>query len=202
MSESDINEYYKTYSSSSKIHAENIMTYGPAIPFGYPTAQVEQLERISFISSNAEGLILDIGSDSGYILHKCGGGIGIDLSLLRVKASKHWYPKLSFIHALAEHLPFREAFNTVIMTELLEHVLSPETVLAEALRVLKPEGKLIVTVPDEIHGVSHENPEHLRKFTKAELTKLLSRFCKIVLSTYIEGEYPAWCLLCRKQEIN
>lgn len=192
-------EYQKMYLESSKLHVENIMKYGPMVPFGYPTPQPEQLKRIEFVISNAEGRVLDLGCDSGYILSKCGGGVGIDISVLRLKAAKHWNFFLILVQSLAEHLPFGQVFDTVIAAELLEHVLDPEAVLAEASRVLNSAGKFIVTVPDEIHGKSHLNPEHLRKFTEKELRKLLMRFFDIELFEYVRGDYPAWCFCCKKR---
>ncbi|GAH02694.1 unnamed protein product, partial [marine sediment metagenome] len=74
----NLKDYYRSYEESSSIHSKNIMEHGPEVPFGYPNPLPEQLDRIDFISYNSEGLILDIGCDSGYILDLCGGGVGID----------------------------------------------------------------------------------------------------------------------------
>jgi SAM-dependent methyltransferase len=197
-----LREYHQKYVESSKLHVENVMKYGPMVPFGHPEPRPEQLERIKFIASHVDGLVLDVGCDSGYILMRCGGGVGLDISLLRVKAAKHWYPRLSLVHAVAEHLPFKkEAFDTVVLAELLEHVLDPKAVLMEAFRVLKPTGRLVVTVPDEIHGKSHMNPEHLRKFTEGGLRNLLNTCFDVEVLDYVVGEYPAFCIVCRKGEI-
>lgn len=186
------------YVESSKVHADNIMKYGPMAPFGVPSPQPEQLKRIEFVVSNADGLILDVGCDSGYMLSKCGGDVGVDISKLRLKAAKHWDFFLSFVQAIAENLPFKQVFDTVIATELLEHVIDPEEVLFEITQVLKFDGKLIVTVPDEIHGKSHINPEHLRKFTEKDVRKLLMQYFRIEAFEYIEGNYPVWCFCCRR----
>ena len=56
--------------------------------------------------------------------------------------------KLSANLANAEALPFPDnTFDTVYSTEALEHIESPENFFAEATRVLKPGGKLIITTP-------------------------------------------------------
>jgi len=174
------------------------MEHGSMAPFGYPVPQPEQLKRIEFIVSHAEGEILDIGCDSGYILSKCGGGVGVDISVLRLKAAKHWCFFLTLVQAIAEDLPFKQAFDTVIAAELLEHVLDPKAVVEEILRVLKPNGKIIVTVPDELHGKSHMNPEHLRKFSRNELRKLLGQYFRIKHFEHITGDYPVLCFCCRR----
>ncbi len=53
-----------------------------------------------------------------------------------------------FSNGDAEHLSFREnMFDLVICSEVMEHVLFPEAVLAEIRRVLKDSGTLILTTP-------------------------------------------------------
>jgi len=198
----NLREYYQVYEASSKLHAENIMKYGPKMPFGYPNPLPEQLKRIDFITSSSEGLTLDLGSDSGYILHRCGGGVGIDISLRRIRVARYWYPDLDLVNSIAEHLPFRDnIFNTVIMAELLEHVLDPNRILVEAYKSLSSKGRLVVTVPDEINGKSHMNPEHLRKFTEGQLRNLLSGRFFIDKEEFVAGNYPSWCFCCEKDEI-
>lgn len=192
----NLREYASMYEESSKNHYYNVMNYGPSTPFGYPDILPEQKRRIKFIVANSEGLILDVGCDSGYILDLCGGGVGVDLSNLRLKAARHWYPGLHLVQGLAEYLPFRETFDTTILAEILEHVQDPEVVLEETHRVSRDGGSVVVTVPNEITGKSHENPEHLRRFTKKGITWLLKRFFLLVRNRSIRGDYPSWCFRC------
>ena len=193
-----LREYYEQNRQYSIIHVQNVLRYGPTLPFAYPTMLPEQKRRIDYIKSHAIGKILDIGADSGYILAQCGGGVGLDISGERLGAAKYYYPDMDYVQAVAEHLPFTERFDTVILGELLEHVIEPETVLKEAMRALKPDGQLIVTVPDEVEGQSHMNPEHLRKFTLGALKNLLMQHADITDVTRIEGTYPSWCLTVQK----
>ena len=54
-------------------------------------------------------------------------------------------------------LPFREGtFDTVISTQMLEHVRQPEIVIPEMARVLKPDGILILSAP--MTWPLHEEP--------------------------------------------
>ena len=196
-----LREYADRYEESSKNHYYNVMTYGPSTPFGYPDILPEQLRRIKFIVYISEGLILDVGCDSGYILNLCGGGVGLDLSHLRIKAARRWYPGLHLVQGLAEYLPFREeVFDTTILAEILEHVQDPQDVLEETRRVSRDEGNVVVTVPNEIRGKSHENPEHLRKFTRVGIVALLIGFFRFMGIKAIRGDYPSWCLHCEVEK--
>jgi len=59
----------------------------------------------------------------------------------------------------AESLPFpRECFDTVLLTEVLEHTLRPMTVLTECARVVRSGGHVLVSVPFmyPLHGWPHD----------------------------------------------
>lgn len=53
---------------------------------------------------------------------------------------------------LEEKLPFPDKmFDLVVCKDLLEHLLNPESLLKEINRVIKPDGKLIVSVPNHFY---------------------------------------------------
>jgi SAM-dependent methyltransferase len=64
-------------------------------------------------------------------------------------------------------------YDTVILTQVLEHVPNPEAVLAELNRVLKPGGSLLMTVP--LNGPLHGEPWHFFQFTHYGLAELAKR---------------------------
>jgi SAM-dependent methyltransferase len=68
--------------------------------------------------------------------------------------------------------PFENStFDAVVCNQVLEHVFQPEQFLAEVHRVLKPGGKLLLTVPfvwDE-----HEQPHDFARYTSFALHYLL-----------------------------
>lgn len=56
-------------------------------------------------------------------------------------------------HDLEQPLPFGDGvFDTVVCSEILEHLFRPDLLLREVMRVLKPGGRVIVTVPN-LHGL-------------------------------------------------
>ena len=71
-------------------------------------------------------------------------------------------------------LPFRpDAFDSVLCTEVLEHVPAPEHLFAEVYRVLKQDGHLILTTP-QTWGL-HEVPHDYYRYTEFGLRFLAER---------------------------
>jgi SAM-dependent methyltransferase len=68
-------------------------------------------------------------------------------------------------------LPFRErSFDTVLCTELAEHVPDPERLFSEIARVLAPAGCLILSTPF-LFGL-HEEPRDFYRYTPYALERL------------------------------
>ncbi|MEE9543043.1 MAG: class I SAM-dependent methyltransferase [Thermodesulfobacteriota bacterium] len=71
-------------------------------------------------------------------------------------------------------LPFKgSSFDSVICTEVLEHVSEPETALREIFRVLRPGGNFYITVP--MLGCLHYEPHDFFRYTKYGLMHLLEK---------------------------
>lgn len=68
----------------------------------------------------------------------------------------------------------------VVCTEVLEHVARPETVVQEMLRVLKPSGAVIVTVPF-LHPV-HADPGDFQRWVPDGLRTLFHQFEGVTIS--------------------
>lgn len=98
--------------------------------------------------------ILEVGCGAGNLLRAipCGRLYGIDLSegLLAIAARRIAGRPGGVTLANAECLPFRDGtFDKVLITEVLEHVQSPERVVEEMLRVGKPEARFVFSWPNE-----------------------------------------------------
>ena len=116
------------------------------------------LKHISKFSTQInKGCLLDIGCGRmpyRQFFRKTDFYIGIDLPLEKsaTKSIKH-----ADLFADALYLPFQEkTFDGVLATEVLEHVPDGKKLFAEISRILKPGGKLLVTVPMVIR--LHEEP--------------------------------------------
>jgi len=73
--------------------------------------------------------------------------------------------------AVAAHLPFTDCtFDTVLCTEVLEHLSTPAACIDEMARVLRPGGHLILTTPQM--WPLHEEPYDFFRFTRYGLAYL------------------------------
>lgn len=129
----------------------------------YRRAIVPLLER------HARGRLLDVGAGQLALRELARPYVRSYFSLDLARE----HPELS-VQASVFGLPFAEAsFDTVILTQVLEHVPEPAQALAEVARVLRPGGKLIVSVPHLAY--LHAEPHDYYRFTVFGLRHLLGR---------------------------
>ena len=100
-------------------------------------------------------VVLEVGCGSGVftkaaVVHsKSVTGTDVAKKAIKELALENKDEKLKFITAAAENLPFkRNSFDAVLCFETLEHLKSPVAVLGEIYRVLKPRGRLYVSIPN------------------------------------------------------
>jgi SAM-dependent methyltransferase len=73
-----------------------------------------------------------------------------------------------------QRLPFvSSSFDTAVALEVLEHVRDPDACLSEISRVLRPDGRLLLTVP--FFAPLHQLPFDYRRFTPGGIEVLLER---------------------------
>ena len=102
------------------------------------------------------GSILDVGCGRGFLLKKLSEKsepgtkfFGIDISPKLVEIAKSNNPEATLEIGDAEKMRFADAtFDFVFMTEALEHMQDFSKSLSEVMRVLKPGGIFIVTIPN------------------------------------------------------
>ncbi|MFQ5513665.1 MAG: class I SAM-dependent methyltransferase [Myxococcota bacterium] len=75
--------------------------------------------------------------------------MGTDLFPRKLRFARRQLPGVGLVAAEASALPFRSgAFSTVFVRDLLHHVPDPASTLAEAVRVLRPGGSLLLLEPN------------------------------------------------------
>jgi SAM-dependent methyltransferase len=126
-----------------------------------------------------EFVVRRLGPDPGLVIEV--GSRDVNGAIPRSK--RHWGIDMAAgpgvdLRADAERLPFlSRCADVVVSTELLEHVRDWHAVLAEMRRVLKPDGRLLLTTRSpgfEYHGFPHDywrfTPDDMRAiFPSAEV---------------------------------
>lgn len=122
----------------------------------------------SLIQIGSTGRLLDLGCGKQPYRHhyagRCEQVVSADYSV-RSKID---------VRLSATALPFPDAsFDVVLFSEVLEHVDEPARAVSEIARVLKPGGRLLLTVP--FNFMQHEIPYDHTRYTQFGLSALLRR---------------------------
>lgn len=117
--------------------------------------KIKQGTRIRFLRKLIEPL------DGRFLVVGCGSGddmtifqnkkevVGIDISKVAIDVQKKRFPKMKFLVADAQNLPFdNESFDCVVCSEVIEHLPDDRKFIDEAHRVLRKRGILIITTPN------------------------------------------------------
>ncbi|MGB3430505.1 class I SAM-dependent methyltransferase [Achromobacter sp.] len=135
---------------------------------------------------------LEIGCGTGFVL----SGMAKRFSFARLLGSEifsqglHFaaqrVPQASFIQMDARKIPFSEEFGVIGAFDVLEHIQEDEAVLRQVHQALKPEGMLLLTVPqhDWLWSPSDDYACHVRRYSARDChAKLRSAGFHIVRST-------------------
>jgi ubiquinone/menaquinone biosynthesis C-methylase UbiE len=131
--------------------------------------------------------ILDIGCGSSRIVQALPHAVGLDIQLKKLRRISGSTRKL--VQATLTRLPFRDgAFETLICSQVIEHVPEPLVDWREFNRVLAPGGTFVVGTPDYatvawpllewLYGIVHPKGyvnEHINRYTAASLRRCLEQ---------------------------
>ena len=77
----------------------------------------------------------------------CNEIVGVDTSRKLVQRADSEFPAV--VSDVGASLPFRDAcFDTIVCSEVIEHLIDPDFLLSEIARTLKPGGLLFLTTPN------------------------------------------------------
>lgn len=164
---------------------------------GHPESHDYLLRPITaLLTRHGARSVLDLGCGNGSLAGALAGrGLrvtGLDYSASGIALARRNFPAVRFEqHELAEPLPaeHRHAYDAVVSTEVIEHLLLPRKLIANALFALRPGGLLVVSTP--YHGYfknlalalrggfdAHWHPlrdfGHIKFFSRATLGRLLA----------------------------
>lgn len=181
--ENDKTPYRKHYEADAAA-----FDYTEEIEDAAERVEINRLRQMIFSEiPSAKGWILDLGCGGGWLAHGLLSGgkkvVSFDISVKNPEKAIQNNPSGSHFAAVGDamSLPFGEnSFDVIVASEIIEHVPDPEKLITEALRVCKPNGKIIITTPYNekiryslcIHcNQLTPNNAHLHSFTENSILK-------------------------------
>lgn len=166
----------------------------------YLTAQAVKIR--GYIRSITGLRVCEIGVGQGFLLRVLASArpanlVGLDISLPYLR--RLLTEGFEVYECNAENLPFKDAFDVIIATDILEHVLNVGDFLVSANRALVMGGKLVVRVPLEENLISYAQQMdcpfrfvHLRTFTRRGLKVMLEQAGFEVETVHFDGFQRAY----------
>jgi SAM-dependent methyltransferase len=134
-------------------------------------ARRELLKAMRELGPEIRGRVLDVGCGSRPYERFVSATEYVGLE---IDTPENRRTKLADVYYDGRGLPFPDgSFDSAISNEVLEHVFEPDAFIADIARVLKPKGRLLLTVPfvwDE-----HEQPRDYGRYSSFGLTALLGK---------------------------
>ena len=137
------------------------------------------------------GKLLVDGCGVGMYLHhlspQFSSAVGLDIEFERLQEAQTHEPNV--VNGVGEHLPFPTGtFDLILSHEVLEHVQDDQLAINEAVRVLKPGGRLVLFCPNrgypfETHGHYWRGKYH---FGNTPLINYLPRRWRDKLAPHVE----------------
>ena len=127
--------------------------------------------------------LFEVGCGTGFVLQ----GVGEALPRMRLAGSEIFRDGLVFARARlpgvdlyqidARQIPFEREFDVIGAFDVLEHIVEDDAVLTQMFRATRPEGGILVTVPQHrfLWSASDEHALHQRRYSRAELRRKVER---------------------------
>lgn len=159
-----------------------------------------------------QGMVLDVGCSANpnpFLQEACG------LDILAPKELPKGYTEIVTCDLNTQSISYSDSlFDVVIAGDVIEHLENPSHFLREVNRVLKPEGRLVLSTPQAndwwttLHNWffrslirDPDTGEHLQNWTLLDMTRLLKKSGFTVdgiEGLYIRFPYLSWLIPCRR----
>jgi len=147
---------------------------------------IEHYHRYLFARAFCLGKdVLDVASGEGYgsaqLAQVARSVTALEYSHPTARIAQANFPRrnLAFVNGDARALPLPDAsMDVVVSFETIEHFAGQEAFVAEVRRVLRPDGRFIVSTPDRDNYAPTGGPtnvHHVRELSRREFGALLSR---------------------------
>ena len=166
---------------------------------GFVFAGPERMELFRRYVGGPGRKVLDLGCRDGALTSRYAQGnevVGVDADREALAEAEKLGIETRWAD-LDEPLPFEDAsFDVVVAGELLEHLRDPGRLVREVLRVLRPGGTFVASVPNAyrlknrlrfmLGRKPEDDPTHLQMFSAADVQHLLAGFDQPTLN-FIAG---------------
>ncbi|WP_368914566.1 glycosyltransferase [Exiguobacterium acetylicum] len=173
-----------------------------------------EINRFSVTAPLCNGNVLEVGCANGdlskHIAMYADNLYGIDIDPVAIELARYKVFNLGLKNCFfttrdgSDLSVFNKEFDTVVLAEVLEHVSYPEKFIEEAIKVCKPGGKVIISVPK---GYRIPDPDHINIFNKQTLTELITKVTTFEVY-WVETVPEPWLMCCislpeeKKQLVN
>ncbi len=162
-------------------------------------------------------IIVDVGCNGGNFTESLldfGDVVGLDVSRSFIQASKRRVKGASFILADVQYLPLRDGVcGLVTCLEVLEHLPNPVRVIRGSWRILRNDGRLLISTPDDGkmlwrliwffwqnfgRGTAWKH-KHIYKFDRKKLSRSVYPYFTDITVDYVNF-FMLIMLICRRRE--
>jgi 2-polyprenyl-3-methyl-5-hydroxy-6-metoxy-1,4-benzoquinol methylase len=183
-------QMYQNNSDDTPYTGERHMT--DQLGVGLNLSHIDHMVRYAFTSNFIKDKkVLDITCGSGYgsqfmALQGAEKVVGVDIDANSIEHARKYYqhPNISYIESDAHNVSELEdaSFDIVISFETIEHLQFPRDFLLELRRLLKPDGQLIISCPNDYRSSPWISQYHIHKFRFTE-------FRDIILNVFGEASF-------------
>lgn len=161
------------------------------------------------ISAKEQMRVLEIGCGTGIFLRQMEQNTvwktdGADINLEALKNSVAERSRLFFYDVMEERAEFKQAYDIVILMDVLEHIEKPAEFLKACFSHLRSGGVFIINIPavQSMHSVYDEVMGHLRRYDREKLLKELEAITSSKIITAYWGITLLPLLFLRKLFIS
>jgi SAM-dependent methyltransferase len=184
-------------------------------PLDDPEAMIRYGRAISWLDVKENTVIREIGCKFAVLrdllldISQSGDYVAVDIDETTLRKIPGYSPQQFICHNVNNGLPFESASaDYVFCMEVLEHLENATAFMAEVHRVLKPGGKLILSVPNpycwieilsnfrclqdsegHISSLTHENIDALLRFGGFTLLRKMGTYTRLPFTRRIFGKY-------------
>lgn len=146
---------------------------------------IQAINYYDLIQEHAAGILLDLGCGDA-ALYEMYKPFVEKIICTDWPKTLHYASYIDFQINLNNNFPIKDdLFDTILITDVLEHIANPDNLWKEMTRILKPGGKIILSVP--FFHLLHEEPYDYFRYTEFRLKMYCEENNLTILKIYSYG---------------